>query len=171
MIIQQGKVRYYGRLLEGQAVKQHGRRTTPGPSRRNFVSSNHLLPRNLPSLNWRNFQSPCVIRYGFEGRRVTTLVLPLQEATLTNDKRFVLDQTAAAIEAVQALPHSTARLAVRIAKLDAELADVKIPDRARGLMLKSETVAGFCGRGYFDRDISEAFYSDANLWRSVRSPL
>ena len=94
---------------------------------------------------------------------VAAACLPLLGLLLPLDKRFVLDQTAAAIEAVQALPHSTARLAVRIAKLDAELADVKIPDRARGLILKSETVAGFCGRGYFDRDISEAFYSDANL--------
>jgi len=69
-----------------------------------------------------------------DGQRIATLVFAIHNRALTLEQRLLLDQTAAAIEAIQGLPHSTKHLAVRIANLDAELADIKIRERARGLI-------------------------------------
>jgi hypothetical protein len=69
-----------------------------------------------------------------DGLRVAVLVFTIQETALTREQRFTLERTAAAIEAVHGLPLATARRALRIANLDAELADIKIRERARGLI-------------------------------------
>jgi hypothetical protein len=69
-----------------------------------------------------------------DGRQTATLVFAFFEHPISEQKRSLLNQMAAVIEAVQALPYITARVAIRIASLDAELADIKIGERARGLL-------------------------------------
>jgi hypothetical protein len=49
-------------------------------------------------------------------------------------KLSILSRLAAIIEAVHALPHTTAGLAARIGTLDAELAGIKIAERTRGIL-------------------------------------
>jgi ANTAR domain len=53
---------------------------------------------------------------------------------IPEDKLSILNRLAAIIEAVQALPHTTASLAARIGALDAELAGIKIAERTRGIL-------------------------------------
>ncbi len=51
---------------------------------------------------------------------------------IPEEKLSILSRLAAIIEAVHALPHTTAGLAARIGTLDAELAGIKIAERIRG---------------------------------------
>lgn len=53
---------------------------------------------------------------------------------ISDDKLSILSRFARIIEAVQALPHTTATLAARIGTLDAELAGIKIAERTRGIL-------------------------------------
>jgi hypothetical protein len=53
---------------------------------------------------------------------------------ISEDKLSILNRFATIIEAVQALPHTTATLAARIGTLDAELAGIKIAERTRGIL-------------------------------------
>jgi len=53
---------------------------------------------------------------------------------ISEDKLSILNRFARIIEAVQALPHTTASLAARIGTLDAELAGIKIAERTRGIL-------------------------------------
>ncbi len=53
---------------------------------------------------------------------------------ISEDKLSILNRFATIIEAVQALPHTTASLAARIGKLDAELTGIKIAERTRGIL-------------------------------------
>jgi hypothetical protein len=69
-----------------------------------------------------------------DGRQVATLVFGFFENPISADKLALLNQVVGAIEAVHALPHATARVAARIASLDLQLADIKIGERARGLL-------------------------------------
>ena len=53
---------------------------------------------------------------------------------ISEDKLSILSRFSTIIETVQALPHTTASLAARIGTLDAELAGIKIAERARGIL-------------------------------------
>jgi AmiR/NasT family two-component response regulator len=53
---------------------------------------------------------------------------------IPEEKLLILSRMAAIIEAVHALPHTTAGLAARIGTLDAELAGIKIAERTRGIL-------------------------------------
>lgn len=66
--------------------------------------------------------------------RVATLEFAFDEDPIPQQKLALLDQMAAAIEAVQALPHSTAVMAARAVSLDVELTELKISERTQGLL-------------------------------------
>lgn len=53
---------------------------------------------------------------------------------IPKEKQSILSRLAPLIEAVHALPHTTAGLAARIGTLDAELAGIKIAERVRGVL-------------------------------------
>jgi len=53
---------------------------------------------------------------------------------IPEEKLSILSRLATIIEAVQALPRTTASLAARIGTLDAELAGIKIAERTRGIL-------------------------------------
>ena len=63
---------------------------------------------------------------------------------VSDEKLSILNRLAAIIEAIQALPQTTANLASRLGSLDAELAGIKIAERTRGILaggtLEPETV-------------------------------
>jgi hypothetical protein len=71
-----------------------------------------------------------------EEAQVATLEFSFDQDPIPEAKRALLDQMAAAIETVQALPHSIASMAARAASLDVELAEIKISERTRGLMME-----------------------------------
>lgn len=66
--------------------------------------------------------------------QVATLEFAFDDNPIPQQKLALLDQMAAAIEAVQALPHSTAIMAARAVSLDVELAELKISERTQGLL-------------------------------------
>jgi hypothetical protein len=66
--------------------------------------------------------------------RLATLEFTFREDPIPEEKLALLDQMAGAIEAVEALPHSAATRAARAASLDVELAEIKIAERAQGLL-------------------------------------
>ncbi len=82
--------------------------------------------------NRRSSLARYAIRVGDE--HVATLEFAFNEDSIPEKKLALLDQIAAAIEAVQALPHANTMKAVRAASLDAELAEIKISERTRGLL-------------------------------------
>jgi hypothetical protein len=53
---------------------------------------------------------------------------------VSDEKLSILNRLAAIIEAIQALPQTTANLASRLGSLDAELAGIKIAERTRGIL-------------------------------------
>jgi hypothetical protein len=65
---------------------------------------------------------------------MATLEFSFPEDPIPEEKLAILRQMTCLIEAVQSLPHETSRIAAQIAGLDAELADIKIGERARGLL-------------------------------------
>lgn len=69
-----------------------------------------------------------------QGNHVAILTFTFFESPISAEKLALLDRMAPAIDAVQAFPEVTARLAARIASLDVELADIKIVERTRGLL-------------------------------------
>lgn len=97
-------------------------------------TSDPVAPRY--SIGSSTSQRLSVARYPLyvDGRQVATLTFAFSEHQIPENIRSLLNQMAAVIEAVQALPHITARVAARIASLDAELADIKIGERAQGLL-------------------------------------
>lgn len=84
----------------------------------------------------RKQQRASVARYPIhvEDAQVATLEFAFDEDPIPEKKLALLDQMAAAIETVQALPHSIATMAARAASLDVELAEIKISERTRGLL-------------------------------------
>jgi ANTAR domain len=68
------------------------------------------------------------------GNSMATLEFSFLEGPIPQEKLAILRQMTSLIDAVQSLPHETSRRAARIARLDAELADIKIGERARGLL-------------------------------------
>ena len=69
-----------------------------------------------------------------EGILAGRLAFVFASNAISADKFAILNRLAPMIEAVQALPYITARLASRLARLDAELAGSKIVERARGIL-------------------------------------
>lgn len=69
--------------------------------------------------------------------RAGSLAFVFRGNEISEDKLSILNRFATIIEAVQALPHTTATLAARIGSLDAELAGIKIAERARGILAGS----------------------------------
>jgi AmiR/NasT family two-component response regulator len=63
-----------------------------------------------------------------------SLVFVFRGDEIAEDKLSILIRFAAIIEAVQALPHTTATLAAKVGTLDAELAGIKIAERTRGIL-------------------------------------
>jgi hypothetical protein len=66
------------------------------------------------------------------------LVFVFRRETVPEEHLAILDRMAAVIEAVYAIPHTTAQLAARIGKLDAELAGIKIAERTRGYLANGD---------------------------------
>jgi hypothetical protein len=85
-------------------------------------------------VNWR--QGVTVIRYPLraEGDLTGTLAFAFRRDPIQDGDMAILNRMAAAIETLQAVPLTTARLATKIGRLDAELAGIKIAERTRGLM-------------------------------------
>ena len=71
-----------------------------------------------------------------EGALAGHLAFAFRRAAIEDEELSVLSRMAAVVEAVLALPRTTARLATRIGRLDAELAGIKIAERTRGLLAK-----------------------------------
>jgi hypothetical protein len=69
-----------------------------------------------------------------DASHVATLAFTFSEVPIPEEKLSLLNQMAAVIQAVQWSPLATARVAARIASLDAELADIKIGERTQGLL-------------------------------------
>jgi len=67
------------------------------------------------------------------------LAYVFSKGTVAPDKFAILNRLAPLIEAVHALPHETASLASKISRLDAELAGIKIAERARGILADGVT--------------------------------
>jgi len=63
-----------------------------------------------------------------------SLAFVFRGSEIPGEKFSILSRLAAIIEAVRALPHTTAGLAARIGTLDAELAGIKIAERTRGIL-------------------------------------
>jgi hypothetical protein len=63
-----------------------------------------------------------------------TLAFVFRGDEISEDKLAILNRFASIIEAVHALPHTTAALAARIGTLHAELAGIKIAERTRGIL-------------------------------------
>jgi hypothetical protein len=89
-----------------------------------------------------------VIRYPLraEGALTGLLAFAFRRNAVTEEEVVILSRMAAPIENLLAVPITTARLAARIGRLDAELAGIKIAERTRGLMAngaaRSEAVEG-----------------------------
>ena len=77
-----------------------------------------------------------VIRYPFRAEDALTglLAFAFRRNVVQEEEVAILNRMAAAIETLHAVPLTTARLATRIGRLDAELAGIKIAERTRGLM-------------------------------------
>jgi hypothetical protein len=77
-----------------------------------------------------------VLRYQLhaEGDLAGLLAFAFRRNAVSEEEVAILNRMAAAIETLQAVPLTTARLATRIGRLDAELAGIKIAERTRGLM-------------------------------------
>jgi ANTAR domain len=69
-----------------------------------------------------------------DGAPAGSLAFVFRGSEISEDKLSILSRFARIIETVQALPHTTASLAARIGTLDAELAGIKIAERARGIL-------------------------------------
>ena len=69
-----------------------------------------------------------------DGIHVATLELAFDEYPIPEKKPILLDQMAAAIEAVETLPQSTAIMTARAARHNVEFAEIEISERARGLL-------------------------------------
>jgi ANTAR domain len=69
-----------------------------------------------------------------DGASAGSLAFVFRGNEISEDKLSILNRFAGIIESVQALPHTTASLAARIGTLDAELAGIKIAERARGIL-------------------------------------
>jgi hypothetical protein len=69
-----------------------------------------------------------------DGAPAGSLAFVFRSSEISEDKLSILSRFARIIETVQALPHTTASLAARIGTLDAELAGIKIAERARGIL-------------------------------------
>lgn len=66
--------------------------------------------------------------------QLATLEFAFDQDPIPEEKLMLLDRMAGAIELVQELPYSSATMAARAASLDVELAEIKISERARGLL-------------------------------------
>jgi hypothetical protein len=95
------------------------------------ASGYSLLSADVPQTE-RGPRARYIIRAG--GNSMAALEFSFLEAPLPREKLAILRRMTSLIEAVQSLPHRTSRTAARIAGLDAELADIKIGERARGLL-------------------------------------
>jgi AmiR/NasT family two-component response regulator len=69
-----------------------------------------------------------------EGVLAGLLAFVFRGAEVSEEKLSILNRLAAIIETIQALPQITASLASRLGNLDAELAGIKIAERARGIL-------------------------------------
>jgi ANTAR domain len=69
-----------------------------------------------------------------DGAWASGLAFVFRGNEISEDKLSILSRFATIIETIQALPHTTASLAARIGTLDAELAGIKIAERARGIL-------------------------------------
>jgi hypothetical protein len=98
------------------------------------------------------------------GNSVATIEFSFLEHPIPQEKLSILRRMTILIEAVQSLPRESSRRAARIARFDAELADTKIGERARGLLVDGtpaaagvEAIVRYVKHVLRDRDLGTAF--------------
>jgi AmiR/NasT family two-component response regulator len=93
-----------------------------------------LDPSNQSGVKSRDGLAVALFPLCVDAQFAGSLAFVFRGNDISEDKLSILNRFATTIEAVQALPHTTASLAARIGTLDAELAGIKIAERTRGIL-------------------------------------
>jgi ANTAR domain len=112
----------------------------------NRYSNGAALPAWLESSAAGVIHGPGVVVAAYhlqaQGLLAGRLAFVFRSAEVAREKLAILEKLAPIIESVHALPYLTARIASRIARLEAELAAMKIVERTRGILAGGATESG-----------------------------